>query len=79
MSTRVMLRTRAMEHTINPILNLNYTKHTKIIAFADDLVIMVEAESIGEAKNFANIELNKIAEWVADSKIKFNEGKSKVL
>jgi hypothetical protein len=48
-------------------------KHTNIIAFLDDLVIMIEAE------NFANIELSKIAEWAADNKIKFNEGKSKVM
>jgi hypothetical protein len=61
----------------NPILNLRYTKHTKIIAFADDLVLMVEAESIGEAENFTNIELNKIAEWATDNKIKFNEEKTK--
>jgi len=36
----------------NPILSLRYTKHAKIIAFADELVFMVEAESIGEAENF---------------------------
>jgi hypothetical protein len=40
---------------------------------------MVEAESIGEAENFANIELNKIAEWATDNKIKFSEEKSKVM
>ena len=40
---------------------------------------MVETESIGEAENFANIELNKIAEWATDNKIKFNEEKSKVM
>jgi hypothetical protein len=40
-------------------------KHTQVVAFADDLAIMVEAESIGEAENFANIELQKIAEWAA--------------
>ena len=40
---------------------------------------MVEAESIEEAENFANIELNKIAEWATDNKIKFNEEKSKVM
>jgi hypothetical protein len=27
----------------NPILNLSYTKHTNVTAFADDLVMMVEA------------------------------------
>jgi len=40
---------------------------------------MVEAQSIGEAKNFANIELNKIAEWAIENKIKFNERKSKIM
>jgi len=79
MSTRVMLRPRAMEYPTNPILNLRYTKHTKIIAFADDLVLMVVVESIGETENLANIQLNKIAEWAMDNKIKFNEIKSKVM
>jgi len=40
---------------------------------------MVEDESIGEAENFANIELNKISEWATYNKIKFNERKSKVM
>ena len=40
---------------------------------------MVEAESIGEAENFANVELNKTAEWATDNKIKLNEEKSKVM
>jgi hypothetical protein len=37
---------------------------------------MVEAESIGEAESFANIELNKTAEWATENKINFNERKS---
>jgi retron-type reverse transcriptase len=53
----------------NPTLNIRYT-NTKVIAFADDVVLTVEAESIGEAGNFANIELNKIAQWATDSKMK---------
>jgi len=40
---------------------------------------MVEAELIREAENFANIELNKTAEWAADNKIRFNGEKSKVM
>ena len=40
---------------------------------------MVEAKSDWEAENFANIELNKIAEWATDNKIKFNERKSKAM
>jgi len=40
---------------------------------------MIEAESIGDVENFVNIELNKIAEWAVDNKIRFNEEKSKVM
>jgi len=61
----------------NPLLNLSYTKHTKVLAFADDLAIMLEAESIGEAENFANIELNKIAEWAADTKLDLTKNNQK--
>jgi len=61
-----MLRPRILEHTIQPTTQ-------KVVAFADDLIIMIEAESIGDVENFANIELNKIAEWAADNKIRFNE------
>ena len=61
------------------MLYLRYTKHPKITAFADDLVLMVEAESIGEAEIFANNEMNKIVDWAKDNKIKFNEEKSNVM
>ena len=69
MSTKVMLRPRPMEHSIQPYSKPQIHETQKIIAFADDLVLIVEAESIGEAENFANIELNKIAEWATDNKI----------
>ena len=51
----------------------------RVIAFADDLMIMIRAESIGEAENNANIVMDKIAKWAGDNKIKFNDGKSKVM
>jgi len=63
----------------DPLLKLQYTKHTKAVAFADDLLIIVRAESIGEAENIANVELNKITKWARYNKLRFNEGKSKVL
>jgi hypothetical protein len=58
------------------LLNLQYKQHTRAIAFADDLLIMIRAESIGEAENNANIEMDKIAKWARDNKINFNEEKS---
>ena len=63
----------------DPLLKLPYTKHKKAVAFADDLLIMVRAESVGEAENAANGELNKIARWARDNKLRFNEGKSRVM
>jgi hypothetical protein len=41
------------------LLNLKYTNHTKTVAFADDLVIMIKADSIREAENIANVEMSK--------------------
>ena len=59
----------------DPLLNHQYKKHTRVIAFADDLLVMIPAESIGEVENNANIEMDKIANWARDNKIKFNEEK----
>jgi retron-type reverse transcriptase len=61
------------------VLKLQYKRHTKVIAFADDLLVMIRAESIGEAENNANIEIDKIEKWAMDSKIRFNDEKSKVM
>jgi hypothetical protein len=63
----------------NTLLNLRYTNHTKTVAFADDLVIMIKAESIREAENIANVELSKITAWGKEKKIRFNEQKSRVM
>jgi hypothetical protein len=43
------------------LLNLQYKQHTRVIAFADELMVIVTAESIGEAENNANIEMEKVA------------------
>jgi hypothetical protein len=63
----------------NSLLTLKYTNHTKSVAFADDLVIMIKAESIREAENIANVELSTISAWAVNNKIRFNEHKSKVM
>ena len=63
----------------NSFLTLKYTNHTKKLAFADDLVIVIKAESIREAENIANVELSKISAWAVNNKIRFNEHKSKVM
>jgi len=63
----------------NPLLNLKYTNHSNVVVFADDFIIMIKAESIGEAENITNVEMKKITECAADNKIIFNEEKSSVM
>ena len=58
---------------------MEFRKQTKAIAFADDLLIAVKAESIREAENITNMEMQKILSWAKNNKINFNEHKSKVM
>jgi len=53
--------------------------HSKIIALADDLVILTRGESVVEAETCMNLEMRKILEWAQNNKLKFNENKSKVM
>jgi hypothetical protein len=61
------------------LLNLEFMKQTKTIAFTDNLLIAVMTEGKGEAENITNIEMNKISMWAKNNKINFNEQKSKVM
>jgi len=63
----------------NSIFNLEFTSHTKVIAFADDLITLTKGESIVEAENYTNFELRKISDWAQKNKLTFNENKSKVM
>jgi len=61
------------------VLKLKFTDHTRVVAFADDLILMIRADSISEAENIANIEMGKIEMWADNNKTKCNEEKSKVM
>ena len=61
------------------LLNLEFRKQTKAIAFADDLLIAVKAEVMREAENITNIEMSKLSNWAHNNKINFNEEKSTVI
>jgi hypothetical protein len=63
----------------DPVLNLQYTHHTRAVAFADDLILMIRADNIREAENIANVEMDKIANLAKNNKTRFNEEKSKVM
>jgi hypothetical protein len=62
----------------NSLLKLEFTSHSKAMAFADDRIILTKGESIVEAENYMNLELRKISEWAHNNKLKFNEHKSEV-
>jgi hypothetical protein len=51
---------------------------TKVVAFADDLILVTRGESVRAVENYVNAELSKITLW-SKNKTKFNEKKSKVM
>ena len=61
------------------VLNLQLFHHTRAVAFVDDLLLMIRADSIREAEIIANVEIYKIATWAENNKTKFNEEKSKLM
>jgi hypothetical protein len=63
----------------NTVLNLEFSSHTKVIAFADDLVILTQGKTPGEAEAYANSDLARIEKWANDNKMQFNESKSKAM
>ena len=63
----------------NALLNLEFSSHTKIIAFADDLAILTYGKTLSEAEVYANTDLAKIENWARENKMQFNESKSKAM
>jgi len=51
----------------NSLLQLNFAKQTKAIAFADDLILVTRRKTV-EAENFTNTELRKIT-WAKSIKL----------
>jgi hypothetical protein len=63
----------------NALLNLEFSSHTKIIAFADDLAILTHGKTLSEAQEYANSDLAKIENWARENKMQFNESKYKAM
>jgi len=63
----------------NSLLNLKFNSRTKVIAFADDLIVLTRGACKMETENYMNQDLKKIERWAADNKIEFNDKKSKIL
>jgi hypothetical protein len=60
-------------------VKLNFTRRTKAVAFADDLILVLRGKTVSEAKNLTNLEVSKITAWAKSNKINFNEEKSKTM
>ena len=76
---RFVLRSGTLEHKYNSLVNLTFTRRTKAVAFADDLLLITRGETVSEAENFANIEMSKITAWSKRNKVGFNIEKSKAM
>jgi hypothetical protein len=63
----------------NSLLTTKFPPRTKVVAYADDLLIATRGKSVREVENFANLELTKIERWARRNKIRFNEKKSKAM
>jgi hypothetical protein len=82
MPARILLWSGILEHFVQlRILSLilEFSSHTKVITFADDLVILTQRKTPFEAEVYAYSDLARIEIWANDNKMQFNESKSKAL
>ena len=63
----------------NSLMEINFMERTKVVAYADDLLVATKGDSVRAVENYANVELGKIDGWSRRNKIKFNDKKSKVM
>jgi len=63
----------------NSLLNTDFIHRTRVIAFADDLLVLTQGKCTLDAENYANQDLQKTENWTRENKMHFNENKSKVL
>jgi len=61
----------------NSLLNLEYTKNTKVVAYAEDLIILVKGTTQVEVETYANIETQTVEKWARNNKIDFKDQKRK--
>ena len=57
----------------NSLLNLKFNSRNKVIAFADDLIVLTRGACKIETENYANQDLKRIERWATDNKIEFND------
>ena len=63
----------------NSLLNFKFISRTKVIAFADEVIVLTRGAFKIETEHYAKQYLKKIERWATDNKIKLNDKKSKGL
>ena len=53
-------------------MNIQFTKSSKAVAFADDLILAIRNENIWAAVNISNIEMSTITALSRNNKLNFN-------
>ena len=72
MPARIVLRSGVLEHSVQFLLNLKFTRRKKAVAFADDLILVIRGETVSEAENFSNLEMSKITAWSKRNNVGIN-------
>jgi hypothetical protein len=57
----------------NTLLNLKFKSGTKIMAFADDVVLLTRGKFVNELENSANAKMTKISIWAKVNVVCFND------
>ena len=58
---------------------MDFSHRARVIAFADDLLVLTRGKSAVYAENYANEDLKKTENWARENKMHFNENNSNVL
>jgi len=58
---------------------MDFCHRARVIAFADNLLVLTRGKSALDAENCANQDLKKIENWAGENKVHFNENKFNVL
>jgi len=56
----------------NSLLNLTFTRWTKAVAFADDLILVIGGKTVSKAETITNLEMGKITAWAKSNEINFS-------
>jgi len=66
-------------YAVNGLLSRTFPLNTEIIAYADDLALLISANTIDDLERHARDMLDQATDWAAAHKLEFSSGKSQAL